>query len=89
MIKLTKLNEASEVTFKDLKPIHQKQVQAFEKILGGKYDSIFDGIHGFIVDIKVQGGHGNYRFEADDLKKLLSLKIRWVEADGDYISIAF
>jgi hypothetical protein len=23
------------------------------------------------------------------LKKLLSLKIRWVEADGDYISIAF
>jgi hypothetical protein len=89
MIKLSQLNEASEITFKDLKPTQQKQVQAFEKIIGGKVDSIYEGIHGFIVDIKAIGGHGNYRFEADDLKKLLSLKIRWVEADGDYISIAF
>ena len=89
MIKLTQLNEASEVQLTDLQPTQQKQIKAFEQLLGGKVDSIFDGIHGFIVDIKVQGGHGNYRFEADDLKKLLSLKIRWVEADGDYISIAF
>ena len=89
MIKLTKLNEASEVEITEIPVTKANQVLAFEKILGGKHDSIFDGIHGFIVDIKVQGGHGNYRFEADDLKKLLSLKIRWVEADGDYISIAF
>jgi hypothetical protein len=83
------LKEASEVQLKDLQPTQQKQVMAFEKLIGGKVDSIFDGIHGFIVDIKVSGGHGNYRFEADDLKKLLSLKVRWIEADGDYISIAF
>jgi hypothetical protein len=89
MIKLSKLNEASEVEITEIPVAKANQVLAFEKILGGKHDSIFDGIHGFIVDIKVQGGHGNYRFEADDLKKLLSLKIRWVEADGDYISIAF
>lgn len=89
MIKLTQLNEASEIKFTDLKPTQQKQVKAFEQILGGKVDSIFDGIHGFIADIKVSGGHGAYRFESDDLKKLLALKVRWVEADGEYISIAF
>jgi len=89
MIKLTQLNEASEVQLDDLQPTQQKQIKAFEQLLGGKHDSIFDGIHGFIVDIKVSGGHGPYRFDADDLKKLVALKIRWVEADGDYISIAF
>ena len=89
MIKLAQLNEASEITFKELKPVQQKQVLAFEKIIGGKTDSIFEGIHGFIVEIKAVGGHGAYRFESDDLKKLLSLKVRWIEADGDYISIAF
>jgi hypothetical protein len=89
MIRLSQLNEASEITFKDLKPTQQKQVMAFEKVIGGKVDSIYEGIHGFIVDIKAIGGHSNYRFEANDLKNLLTLKIRWVEADGDYISIAF
>ena len=61
MIKLTKLNEASEVEITEIPVTKANQVLAFEKILGGKHDSIFDGIHGFIVDIKVQGGHGNYR----------------------------
>jgi hypothetical protein len=90
MIKLTQLNEASEVTFKQLKPIHQKQVEAFEKVIGGKHTQIFDGIHGMIVDIEAQGNFGSgYRFEANDLKKLLALKVRWIEADGDLISIAF
>jgi len=89
MIRLTQINEASEVQLTDLQPTQQKQIKAFEQLLGGKVNSIFDGIHGFIVEIKVQGGHGAYRFEADDLKKLLALKIRWVEADGDYISVGF
>ena len=89
MIRLSQLNEASEVKITDLQPTQQKQVKAFEQLLGGKTDSIFEGIHGMIVEIKVSGGHGAYRFEAGDLKKLLSLKVRWIEADGDYISIAF
>ena len=39
---------------------------------------------------KYQGNFGTgYRFGADTLKKLLALKIRWVEADGDVISIGF
>ena len=84
-----KLNEASEIQLTDLQPTQQKQIKAFEQLLGGKHIVIFDGIHGFVVNIKVSGVYGNYRFEADDLKKLLTLKIRWIEADGDYISIAF
>jgi hypothetical protein len=83
------LNEASEVSFNELKPEQQKQIKAFEQLLGGKVNSIFDGIHGFIVDLKVSGGHGNYRFEADEMKKLISLKVRWVEGDRDNVSIGF
>jgi len=84
------VNEASEISFNKLKPVHKKQVQAFEKILGGKHSVIFEGVHGMIVDIKASGNFGSgYRFDANTLKQLLSLKIRWIEADGDTISVAF
>jgi hypothetical protein len=89
MIKLTQLNEASEVQLGEIPVTKAKQVMAFEKIIGGKHSQIFDGIHGMIVDIEVKGGHDNYRFEASDLKKLLSIGVRWIEADGDLISIGF
>ena len=89
MIKLTQLNEASEVQLGEIPVTKAKQVMAFEKIIGGKHSQIFDGIHGMIVDIEVKGGHGNYRFEESDLKKLLSIGVRWIEADGDLISIGF
>lgn len=90
MIKLTQLNEASEVKFKELKPIQQKQVVAFQKVIGADHSQIFAGIHGMVVDIPAHGNFGSgYRFGADTLKKLLALKIRWVEADGDVISIGF
>ena len=88
-MKITKLNEASQIQYTELKPIQQKQISAFEKILRGKHQYIYDGIHGFIVSIKVSGGHGAYRFDTETLKKLISLKIRWVEADATIITIAF
>jgi hypothetical protein len=84
-----KLDEASEIPFDKLTPIHQKQVQAFSKVLRGKPIVIFEGIHGMIVDIKVSNPLGVYRFDSDELKKLLALKIRWVEADKDTITIGF
>jgi uncharacterized protein YneR len=89
MIRLTQLNEASEVFIEEIPIAKAKQVMAFEKVIGGKHESILQGIHGYIAYIKTPGGHGNYRFEADDLKKLLSLKIRWVEGDNEYVSIGF
>jgi len=89
MIKLTQLNEAEEMQFNQLDPQRKKQVMAFENVIGGKYETIFKGIHGYIVEIKAISGMGAYRFDVDILKKLVSLKVRWVEADGDYISVAF
>lgn len=83
------VNEAEEVQLSDLQPTQLKQVKAFEQLLGGKIESIFDGIHGFVVDIKINGAYGAYRFDGDDLKKLLALKIRWVESDRNTISIGF
>lgn len=83
------LNEASEVSFAELKPQQQKQVKEFLKILSGKTNSIFEGIHGYIVDIKVNPSSRAYRFDADDLRKLLALKIRWVESYGSIVSVAF
>jgi hypothetical protein len=65
------------------------QVIAFEKLLKGKHSTIWHGIHGMIVDIKVSNPLGVYRFDADELKKLLALKIRWVEADKNIITIGF
>ena len=83
------IKEASEVQYSELKPIHQKQVQAFEKIIGGKHTSIFDGIHGMIVDIDKKSMGGSYRFDADEMKKLISLKVRWVEEGDPKISLLF
>ena len=83
------INEAAEIKFEELTPTHQKQVKAFEKVFGGKHTVIFEGIHGIIVDIKISNPLGVYRFEADDLKKLLALKIRWVEGDKNTITIGF
>jgi len=85
----SKLNEASEVKFNEIDSQRQKQIKSFESIIGGKHSQIWDGIHGMIVDIKSPSMGGSYRFEADELKKLLALKIRWVEGDKSGVSIGF
>ena len=83
------INEASEIELGELPIAKAKKIFEFEKILGGKHVVIFDGIHGLIVDIETKGGRNSFRFESNDLKKLLAAGIRWVEADGDLISIGF
>ena len=83
----SKLNEAEEVTLMQLDPAKQKQVQAFVKFFGGKILQIFDGIHGNIVDIKMSDS--NWRMDTQDLKDLISLKIRWIEFDKQTVSIGF
>jgi hypothetical protein len=83
------LREASEIELSNLPIAKAKKVIEFEKILGGKHTVIFDGIHGLIVDIDTNSGRMSYRFESNDLKKLLSAGIRWVEADGDLVTIGF
>ena len=81
------INEAEEVSFMQLDPAKQKQVQQFVKFFGGKILQIWDGIHGNIVDIKMSDS--NWRMDTQDLKDLISLKIRWIEFDKQTVSIGF
>ena len=43
--------------------------------------------HGNIVDIKMS--ESNWRMDTQDLKDLISLKIRWIEFDKQTVSIGF
>lgn len=81
------LKEASEIELKELDSNKQKQVQQFVKFFGGKIITIWDGIHGNIIDIKMS--EPNWRMDTTDLKDLISLKIRWIEFDKQTVSIGF
>lgn len=81
------INEASEIKIDELDSAKQKQVQQFVKFFGGKVLQIWDGIHGNIVDIKMSDS--NWRMDTQDLKDLISLKIRWIEFDKQTVSIGF
>jgi hypothetical protein len=81
------IKEASEIKFNELDSTKQKQVNAFVKFFGGKINTIWDGIHGNIVDIKMS--EKNWRMDTQDLKDLISLKIRWIEFDNQTVSIGF
>lgn len=81
------LKEASEIELKELDSNKQKQVQQFVKFFGGKIITIWDGIHGNIIDIKMS--EPNWRMDTSDLKDLISLKIRWIEFDKQTVSIGF
>ena len=80
------IKEASEIPIKKLDSTKQKQVNAFEKFFGGKQQTIWDSIHGNIVDIKVPTG---IRLDTSDLKDLSGMKLRWIEIDGQIVSIGF
>lgn len=81
------IKEASEIKFNELDSTKQKQVNAFVKFFGGKINTIWDGIHGNIVDIQMS--QPNWRLDPSDLKDLISLKIRWIEFDNKTVSIGF
>ena len=81
------LKEASEIEFKELISNQQKQVLAFEKFFNGKRQTIWEGIHGYIVDIKIPIGKN--RLETSDLKNLSNMKFRWIEFDNQTVSIGF
>jgi hypothetical protein len=81
------LKEASEISFNELISNQQKQVLAFEKFFNGKRQTIWEGIHGYIVDIKIPMGRN--RLETSDLKNLSNMKFRWIEFDNQTVSIGF
>jgi len=81
------LNEASKIEFNELDPTKQKLVKQLEGFFDGKMQTLYDGIHGYIVEIKV--GIGGTRLTNGDLKELASMKIRWIEYDDRIVSIGF
>lgn len=81
------LNEASEISFNELDSTKQKQVVIFEKFFSGKQQRIWEGIHGYIAEIKVPTGKN--RLDTSDLKALSNMKLRWIEFDGQIASIGF
>ncbi len=87
LLETKQINEASSADITEIPVMKAKQVLAFEKVLGGKHTDLWDGIHGYIVYIKVP--NGSERLMSDDLKKLLSLKIRWIEITGQEIYLGF
>ena len=83
------IKEASEIKFDELDTDDKQLATSLQKHFGAKINTIWDGIHGKIVELEVKGGHGAYRFEKGDFQLLAKLRVRWMEADGNIISIAF
>jgi len=81
------INEASEIDYKELDSTKQKLVKLLEGFFDGKMQTIYDGIHGNIVEIKV--GISGTRLTKGDLKELAAMNIRWIEYDNRMVSVGF
>lgn len=81
------IKEAEKIKLGELSSTKQKQVEELQKLFGGKIITIWDSVHGNIVDIKVTEKNG--RLIASDLKDLIALKIRWIEFENQTVSIGF
>lgn len=81
------INEASEIDYKELDSTKQKLVKLLEGFFDGKMQTIYDGIHGNIVEIKV--GISGTRLTKGDLKELAAMNIRWIEYDTRMVSVGF
>lgn len=84
----SQLNEASEVEISSMDKKAQLAIKYWTKLFKGKAETAFDGIHGYIVFIRVstiQKRHQSTTFEY--LTK--GPEYRWIEFDDKYIKIGF
>ena len=84
----TQLNEAEEVDVNTMERKPRISIKYWEKLFKGKAETAFDGIHGYIVLIRVstiQKRHQSKTFEY--LAK--GPDYRWIEFDDKYIKIGF
>ena len=82
------LNEAEEVDVNTMERKPRISIKYWEKLFKGKAETAFDGIHGYIVFIRVssvQKRHQSTTFEY--LTK--GPDYRWIEFDDKYIKIGF
>ena len=84
----TEINEAEEVDINYMERKPRLSIKYWEKLFKGKAETAFDGIHGYIVFIRVssvQKRHQSTTFEY--LTK--GPDYRWIEFDDKYIKIGF
>ena len=84
----TEINEAEEVDINYMERTPRLSIKYWEKLFKGKAETAFDGIHGYIVFIRVssvQKRHQSTTFEY--LTK--GPDYRWIEFDDKYIKIGF
>jgi hypothetical protein len=82
------LNEAEEVDVNTMERKPRLSIKYWEKLFKGKAETAFDGIHGYIVMIRVSSiitRHESSTFE--NLTK--GPDYRWIEFDDKYIKIGF
>ena len=80
------LNEAEEVEFKSLDPKDQNKIKAIQKVVGGKRDGVWDGIHGIIVHFSIREA-GMSRLSKKQLQGLVKTDVRWIEAKQNLIAV--
>jgi len=78
------LVEASPVSFKEFPEDKKKIVNAIAKEFNATIQTknAYEGIHGYIIDLKSNYQYG-HRIDAQQLKFLASSKIRWIELGDD------
>lgn len=86
---IRRLTEADEITLGELPTDKQKLVAQYANVFNGKVEDVWSGIHGYIVHLKVNPQPDRFRFDSDTLKKLINLKIRWIEGDKNVVAIGF
>jgi len=82
-----KINEASKIDYEELDLPKQILVTKLEGFFDGRMQTLYGGIHGNIVEIKV--GIGGTRLTKGDLKELATMNIRWIEYDNRIVSVGF
>ena len=79
------LTEAEEVDLEYFTIAERDKIKKLGAIFNAKPEQFFSGIHGAIVTFPTRNGAP--RLDLNDLKKIVSLKIRWLETDDDSISV--
>ena len=82
------LNEASEIDIDGMERKPRLSIKYWEKLFKGKAETAFDGIHGYIVEIRVSSVISRHRSETlEYLTK--GPEYRWIEFKDKRVSIGF
>ena len=82
------INEAEEVEIKFMERKPRLSIKYWEKLFKAKAETAFDGIHGYIVFIRVPSVQKRYQSTTFEyLAK--GPEYRWIEFDDKYIKIGF